>query len=131
MSIAKKCLVADCLTNSRRYNYCQRHAYRFKRYGDPLKLSNELHGMTNLPEYKIWKSIKSRCRKPNSQVYYRYGGRGIDVCDRWYKSFTAFYKDMGARPSSELSIDRINNQGNYEPSNCRWATHGQQMTNRG
>lgn len=72
--------------------------------------------------------MMQRCYNPKSYFYYRYGGRGISVCDRWH-DFDNFIADMGNRPSG-LSLDRINNDGNYEPSNCRWATKEQQASNK-
>lgn len=74
-------------------------------------------------------TMKKRCTNPNSRNYKRYGGRGITVCERW-QSFENFFSDMGKKPSPEHSIDRINNDGNYEPSNCRWATRIQQRENQ-
>jgi hypothetical protein len=81
-------------------------------------------------EYLAWDHMKQRCFNPNSKNYKHYGGRGIKVCDRWVNSFENFYNDMGAKPSKEHSIDRINNDGNYEPGNCRWATNIEQQRNR-
>lgn len=90
----------------------------------------EQHNMSNSPEYSVWRGMKSRCTNSNTRMYGRYGGRGISICPQWMDSFTQFYKDMGPRPSPEHSIDRINNDGNYEPSNCRWATVEEQVYNR-
>lgn len=79
-------------------------------------------------EYRVWVSMKQRCLNPKNTNYHRYGGRGITVCKRWEKSFLSFLKDMGLRPLN-YSLDRINNNGNYEPSNCRWATKEEQSNN--
>lgn len=80
-------------------------------------------------EYLSWRELRTRCRNPHNHAYARYGGRGIRVCDRWmvYENFLA---DMGRKPSPRHSIDRIDNDGNYEPGNCRWATSSQQNLNR-
>ena len=88
------------------------------------------HGDSNSFEYKIWKGMKQRCTNPNHKKWKDYGGRGIKVCDRWLVSYENFLMDMGRKPGPEYSIDRINNNGDYEPSNCRWATDSQQMKNR-
>ena len=80
-------------------------------------------------EYNSWGSMKSRCNDANNPAYSRYGGRGITVCDRWRNSYEDFLADMGRRPTPQHSLDRINNNGNYEPGNCRWATQSEQCRN--
>lgn len=82
-----------------------------------------------IPEYKVWQGILQRCENPNDKDYKKYGGRGIEVCEAWHV-FDCFLSDMGPRPSNDFSIDRINVDGNYEPSNCRWATHIEQNRNK-
>lgn len=86
------------------------------------------HGMTKSNTYRIWVDIKTRCSNKKNRAYKNYGGRGIKVCKRWMK-FENFIEDMGERPKG-LSIDRTNNNGNYEPNNCRWATMKEQQNNR-
>jgi hypothetical protein len=87
------------------------------------------HGMTATPEFASWSRLLRRCYSETNNRYARYGGRGIRVCDEWRGSFEAFLGDMGPRPSSAHSVERINNDGNYEPGNCRWATRLEQMQN--
>lgn len=86
-------------------------------------------GISRHPLYHIWQAMKDRCLNPRNSRYRHYGGRGITVCPQWVNSFEQFLADVGEKPSPELSIDRIDNDGNYEPGNVRWATKSQQSAN--
>lgn len=88
------------------------------------------HGLRHTPEYEAWANMKTRCYNSRRRSYARYGGRGIRVCERWLHSFENFLADMGRKPGPEYSLDRYpNNDGNYEPENCRWATLAEQLSN--
>jgi len=90
---------------------------------------NITHGLHKHPSYITWAMMKQRCENPNAIGYANYGGRGIVVCERWHH-FEKFVEDVGSPPSKNHTLDRINIDGNYEPSNFRWATHKEQMRNR-
>lgn len=92
--------------------------------------NNRTHGGTGSPLYVRWHSMLQRCFNPSGSEYHNYGGRGISVCESWRRSFEAFASDMGDGFSERLQLDRINVDGNYEPSNCRWATRLEQQRNK-
>lgn len=98
-----------------------------------LKLEKMVtHGLARIgrraPEYSVWSAMIQRCNNPKAPEHHRYGARGISVCERW-RDFANFIADMGRRPAAHLQIDRIDNSGNYEPGNCRWATPKEQGRN--
>lgn len=96
----------------------------------PRPKHGETCGHKTSAEYRIWCQMIARCRNPLSARFADYGGRGIDICDRWFGSLAAFIEDMGRRPSAGHSIDRIRNDRGYEPGNCRWATRTEQGRNK-
>jgi len=87
------------------------------------------HGLTESQEYTAWANMIQRCSNIKNNEFKNYGGRGIKVCKRWF-DFSNFIKDMGKKPTADLSMDRIDNNGNYTPKNCRWATDKQQRNNK-
>lgn len=93
-----------------------------------LRKRSITHGQSHTPEFRIWQGIKARCRCKGQSTYHRYGGRGIAVCERW-NSFELFLADMGPLPSAHHSIERLDVNGDYEPSNCVWLLHNLQGKN--
>ncbi len=96
-------------------------------------MGEHIHGHSHRAKrsrtYLCWVWMKHRCQNPKNRSFKNYGGRGIKVCERWQSSFANFLADMGGKPGN-LTLDRIDNNGNYEPGNCRWATPSQQVRNR-
>ena len=88
------------------------------------------HGLSKTVEYRTWQAMKTRCYNPKSKWFEYWGGRGIEVCDRWRNNFDAFLADVGRRPGDGYSLDRIENDLNYQPGNVRWATQYEQAKNR-
>jgi hypothetical protein len=95
-----------------------------------MRKSHLTHGGNGTPEYIAWKSMKARCFLPGVAQFKDYGGRGITVCAEWIADFASFLAHVGTRPGPGFSLDRINNDGNYEPGNVRWATRLEQTHNR-
>ena len=128
--IRRICKVEGCSLKHDAKGYCNKHYKRFKNHGNPLFTENHRHGKTKTSVYRTWCGMKRRCLSTDDKDYKNYGKRGITICDRWENSFIAFYQDMGDKPFPKAQIDRINNDGNYEPSNCRWVTSKENCNNR-
>ncbi len=111
--------------------YCSKHYRMMLKYGEVKPEREREIGFKNKEHfmYPAWLMMKDRCNNPNNSRYKYYGGKGIIVCDRWANSFQNFIADMGDRPDGK-TLDRVNGNGNYELSNCRWATHSEQGLNR-
>jgi hypothetical protein len=129
----KICNVVNCSKPSRSRDMCVGHYTRWRKSGDPLVCGRPhgKHGLSRSPEYRAWKAMIQRCHNPKDRAFACYGRRGIEVCVEWRTSFERFHQDLGSRPSDNHSLDRYPDMnGNYEPSNCRWATKQQQEWNK-
>ncbi len=123
------CKAEGCSRKHEARGYCSMHYKRLMRTGNPLVAhpNKVKHAMSYKREYFTWSSMLQRCTNPNHPKWKDYGGRGIRVCDRWL-NFNNFYEDTGDKPDG-LEIDRIDNEGNYEPGNVKWSTRSEQMLN--
>jgi hypothetical protein len=131
----KNCSVNGCTrTNRVTRNLCWKHYQRWLKYGDPNCTLVQMHGMSRTYYARVWYGIKRRTCNMNSPNYANYGGRGIKVHEPWRESFKAFYdyiiKNIGERPDNTYTLDRKDNDGNYEPGNIKWSSPSEQNKNR-
>jgi hypothetical protein len=135
--IIQFCTVLGCNNKNHSHGLCGKHRMRLLRYGSiyssKYNRDESAKGYHQLPEYKVFKSMKNRCLNPNFKEWEYYGGRGITICDRWLEKpygFRNFITDMGSRPTPKHQIDRIDNEKGYSPENCHWVTSIENNNNR-
>lgn len=129
-----KCSIIGCSNDATHKGMCGKHYARLVRHGDPMVTKRVLKGFFTMhkSEYNSWHSMKQRCLNKNNPNYKWYGQKGVSICTRWLDEaygFINFYEDMGPRPHN-TSLDRIDVNGDYEPSNCRWSNPRVQSSNQ-
>lgn len=132
------CSITGCTGEVKARRMCMKHYMRVRKHGSPhkvLQIHKKRGGKSGMFEHRLYvtfTNILQRCYNKNHPGYRYYGARGVRVCDRWQAEdgFVKFLEDMGEKPSDKHSIDRIDNDGDYEPSNCRWATQSEQLLNQ-
>lgn len=133
MASKRKCCVENCERKHIAKGYCDKHYRRYLKHGNPKTSKRNNHGLVKTKEYSIWASIIQRCTNPKNIDYKNYGGRGINIYNEWKNNFTSFYnylENVIGLKTEGMSLDRINNDGNYEPGNIRWANSVTQARNR-
>ena len=124
------CKIDTCDNEHVAKGFCDKHYWKYKKYGSATSgRTYNPSGESSTRTYSCWKNMKQRCLNPNNKYYHRYGGRGIKIHKTWVDNFNKFLEDMGDCPPG-LTIERIDNEGDYEPGNCKWDTMENQTRNR-